>query len=191
MVCVAHKREGDFEPRSVSAWISAIRPGMVAFDVGAYSGLYAILAALKGARAVAVEPNRVMVERIRQNVKRNQVEVDVLPFAAGAQQGTAKLSSKFATSSASHISDTGETVAVMPIVSADPVCAVKIDVEGYELQVLVGMTEIIQRDKPLIIAEALSDRMAGLLETMLFAYGYKSESADKRNLIFRCGSAQS
>ena len=56
-VVVNWQRDGSFEPESVAIWLAAVRDGGVALDVGAYTGLYALLAACSGAQAVAYEPN--------------------------------------------------------------------------------------------------------------------------------------
>lgn len=63
---------------------------------------------------------------------------------------------------------------------------VKIDAEGHELSVLEGMKALLERDRPLLIVEDSSPRIAIALE----ACGYSSEKLPgSSNRIFRTDSA--
>jgi FkbM family methyltransferase len=50
-----------------------------------------------------------------------------------------------------------------------PVRVVKIDAEGHELQVLLGMTQLLARDKPVLIVEANCREVDAFLESLNYA----------------------
>jgi hypothetical protein len=54
---VAHRNLRTYEPDSWGAFLDHVRPGDTLVDVGANLGVYAIAAAKRGARVVAVEPD--------------------------------------------------------------------------------------------------------------------------------------
>jgi len=52
---------------------------------------------------------------------------------------------------------------------------VKLDVEGYELNTLMGMKNIIEKFKPLIIAEMANDALFNNFNNEISKYGYKTD----------------
>lgn len=187
-VVVNYKKDGAFEPDSVMFWNLAMRRGQVAIDVGSYSGLYALLAADQGAIAVAYEPNPLMVARLRCNALLNRLPVEVYPYAVSDKAERRPLWMRHGMTSAGRFKERAgaHSVDVDCVVLREPrrVCAIKIDVEGAELAVLRGAVDLIKRDHPAVIAEALSERVAGQLQEFMAALGYNCRAADKHNLLF-------
>jgi len=66
------KRSGRYEPESLQAWADMIQYGDTVLDVGAYTGLYSILAAKKGATVYALEPMPANAWRCSCNFDLNQ-----------------------------------------------------------------------------------------------------------------------
>lgn len=63
-------------------------------------------------------------------------------------------------------------------------CA-KIDVEGHELSVLKGMSNILIRDKPALAIESLDDNHSKQIKDYLNMFGYKYlDTVDGRNMLF-------
>lgn len=139
-----------------------VKPGMRCIDVGANCGYYTLLlASLVGetGHVSAFEPYEPLVKLLRQSIQVNgfSERVQVYPAAASDQQGQAIL----------HVRDDrlGDSTLVpaeawafhqVPTIQLDQ-CAttidfVKIDVQGYELQVLAGMQELIERSPSIAIA---------------------------------------
>jgi len=63
-----------------------------------------------------------------------------------------------------------------------PVRLVKIDAEGHELKVLLGMTQLLARDKPVLIVEANCGEVDGFLESLNYTI---HALPDSPNRIYR------
>lgn len=191
MVCLAMRREGDFEPDSVKAWIEQAKKGGVMIDVGAYTGLYSILAAkITNDEVVAFEPNKKCYDRMWANIHNAGMVISGYPYAVGAEEGMVSMDNtegRPRLTSAGKVKEGGDIpmVKLDDLSPVDPVTAIKIDVEGYELDVLVGASAILERCAPMVIAEALDSNAEKALIDYMAGYGYEYRKADKRNLIFR------
>jgi len=131
------------------------------FDVGANIGDYSEIFVGLGARVVAVEPNAQLVPLLRRITPRNRVAIECI--ALGSREGTAKLylcgKNYLATLSRDWISVAersqrfagikwSEQVAV-PVSTLDTLINkygtpqfIKIDVEGFENEVLAGLSTL-------------------------------------------------
>ena len=125
-------------------------------DVGANVGVYTILASkAKGARTVAFEPIPSTYLHLMKNIALNEISSRVKAYnvGIGAQNATIRFTSYL--DSVNHVISEGEmcreTLAV-PIVRLDSIisptksCLIKIDVEGYERNVLEGAKGLIDND---------------------------------------------
>jgi FkbM family methyltransferase len=138
-------------------------------DVGANIGNHSVYYAsvCKAELVVAIEPARRATRLFQQTLKHNDlpnVELHAA-IAAGAGNGWAMLDQ---TEAVQH--NLGGTLAkVVPkrvpgsvqvrpadeIVSGRPIDFVKVDVEGAEMQVLTGLQETINRDRPVVAIELM------------------------------------
>lgn len=176
-----------FEGESVAAWIDACKPGGVAIDVGAYTGLYSILAAQNGAQSHAFEPNPAVFYRLSENVRANRATVNCYCCAASDFNGQVEFVGRpsVALTSGGKVKEgSGTECATIDSMAFEGVTAIKIDAEGHELEVLRGAVETIKRDKPLIITEALSVAANQTQDCFLSPLGYTSRKADQWNLIW-------
>lgn len=146
----AHGWESHVE-REVLAACAA--PGAGTFiDVGANIGYYARLVAQRhpGLHVVAVEPSPVLAPILRMNLH-DTPNAHVLPVIAGAQVGVADFYFRCGAEGSgrsydptAHDANAWERVArpVVPLAlvadTLPPIRAVKVDVEGYEWEVLRG-----------------------------------------------------
>ena len=140
-----------------------ITPGDLCFDIGANIGLKTEALLLAGARVVAVEPQARCVEELHRMFRR-EPRVEVVANAVGAAQGAANiyespahqlssLSPEFiATAKATryHADNRWNHSVTIEVTTLDQLIAsfglpifCKIDVEGYEFEVLKGLSHAI------------------------------------------------
>jgi FkbM family methyltransferase len=149
----------DIDP-DLNALLSTLRPGDIAYDIGANIGVFSVLMAkMVGAdgQVVAFEPLPGVFEHLRANITLNALtNVRTLCIALSDVAGTSSmhtadesvLSSLESPAGADHrteqirmeIGDRLRAFEGLPIP-----CAVKIDVEGHESSVLRGLHETLRR----------------------------------------------
>ncbi len=84
-----------YEPEETNALNGVVRDGMVALNIGASMGYYALLLALKCRKVYAVEPNAVNYGVLVRNVHANRMErvVEAQKVAIGAGRGRTRFDS--------------------------------------------------------------------------------------------------
>lgn len=187
MVISHQRRTGQpFEAESISAWRSAAAGGL-ALDIGAYTGLYALVAATVGAKVHAFEPNPSVFRRLADNVRTNGASITLHQLGVAETAGCAQLVTEhdFPLTSGGRLTPGGD----IRVVSIDEleirgVTAVKIDVEGAECDVLRGAIDTLRRDRPLIITETLQGSATHDQRQILAPLGYRPRPADRRNTIW-------
>ncbi len=127
--------------------LHALRPGELFVDAGANVGSYTVLAAgAVGARVIAVEPVPAAFAALRRNIAINGIGERVRALQCGLAASAGALSFTEDLDSANRVVLSGEmhgTVRV-PVRTLDELCAdeapvlVKVDVEGFEREVLAG-----------------------------------------------------
>jgi FkbM family methyltransferase len=176
-------------------WVNALRSASQALvlDVGANAGLFSHLAFCVNPRAeiVAFEPLPAMVERINASKLRNNMNLRCIPKAVGRASGTATLESPNGYDGTSRIclsgQPTGQTFQV-EITTLDqelkgrPVLVMKIDVEGFEEEVIAGAAETLSRTKFLIIEAQDAARRDHL--TRLLGTGWRRRKLGEGDYLF-------
>lgn len=178
-VVLAYDREGGFEESTFAYFHKLItqlksfypRP-LVFADIGAYTGIYTIYAASRGCSVEAFEPNPDVYNRLRENVdynlKDDQSNIRFHKCAISNEpkealfytNPNANLTSGGSLSTENHLN---KTSVAYPVVADNYNLTLyqlpdimKIDVEGHEMSVLLGMKWLSDPDiqKPFIIIEA-------------------------------------
>ncbi|MEZ7779815.1 FkbM family methyltransferase [Micrococcus luteus] len=179
------QREGSpYEEEMLDRMAAALLPGDLVIDVGANIGNHTLnLACVADARVVAIEPDSHLADALRRSVELNGAvdRVEVYECAAGAQPGFGRLilhdPANLGTQSLSfEEGDAGQDVAVYTLddlIQRQSVRMVKIDVEGFELEVLQGGMEMITRDRPLIWVECLDYEAYEAVSSLLSPLGYR------------------
>jgi FkbM family methyltransferase len=140
---------GLHEAEDMAFVLHFLRPGEVFYDIGANVGSYTLLAAAAGAEVEAFEPSPATAARLRRNVELNGLaaSVQVHECALGAEDGEVRFSQGSDTTN--HVLAGGEIAAAADQVVMQRFDAhfrpdvpgfAKIDVEGFEDQVLAGAT---------------------------------------------------
>ena len=135
-------------------WRQALRDGGLFVDVGANVGTYTIWAAELGAEVIALEPAADTFGLLQENIALNGYQVTAVRAAAGDHCGTARFTSGLdaGNSLAPDGPEVTELVTIDTLIGDRRVTGMKVDVEGFEIEVLRGA------------ARALADRRIGLIQ---------------------------
>lgn len=174
----------DWEAGTQPVLFGLAKRAKVFVDVGAYSGVYTVLACVAnpGLRAVAVEPNPLKLPQLRANVVANGLadRVTVIGKALSARPGAATLSVPGDDSTASLTGTRpGARTVNVDVTTGDLVLdglevgLVKIDVEGLEAEVVRGMARVLLAHHPAIIAECLGPGALRELRDLTRELGYR------------------
>lgn len=143
------------EPVAVELLLDHLTSDSVFVDVGAHLGYFSIIAGSVAKMVFAIEAQEMMVSRIHRNACANHLRnVHTMLAAAGSAPGFAEFA-KSAGPGGGVNSGAGNLV---PVVRLDDYFAgdlmpslIKIDTEGYEMNVLRGCTNILKNKVKLII----------------------------------------
>jgi len=147
--------------------LDVLGPGDSFVDVGANVGVYSLLAASKeGVDAWAFEPSSETARMTRENIAMNGLADRVRLFQAAAGRLAGKGALTLGQGSVNRlITRDGDAVQcvesvdivtldeTLPQSAADRVRVVKIDVEGHEVDVLLGAHSLLQSRKAMFIVE--------------------------------------
>jgi FkbM family methyltransferase len=172
----------DFE--EMSFVLHALRPGDTFIDAGANVGSYTVLAsAVAGADCLAIEPVPSAFESLCDNVALNRVRPKVRCFnlAVGARPGTASFTSTLDTVNRVALAgDSDAGLIRVPVKTLDEIAGecrpaiVKIDVEGYETEVVSGADRVLSGDELFAVIMELNGAGA--------AYGFDEAALHRRML---------
>jgi FkbM family methyltransferase len=195
--------QGLYEPETTAILRRELRPGDCFVDVGSNVGYYALTAAcLVGptGRVHAVEPSGRLGARLAGDIERNRMSARVMLHRCAVADfvGQAHLQrgshdptpdgDRFLSMNASGADSEQVAVTTLDELLADvfAVDVMKVDVEGSEMAVFRGGTQLLRRCRPrLLLVEAQEETMArtsGTTPADLFAllglYGYQGTPYD-------------
>lgn len=192
-------RRASMEAYMSKLFLDAIRPNSVVLDVGACVGYYTLLAAKRGAKVFAFEPDANVFKFLVENIRQNNLSERVVAVSSAVSSTTGTttffinddpvLNSFFANSGAvKHIVEVNTTTIDEFIDKRTTLDVVKIDIEGAELGALAGMQQTLARSKELtMFVESNPDclRSAGHspqeLITRIEGLGFHVMRIDERN----------
>jgi FkbM family methyltransferase len=151
-------------------WRQALRGGGLFVDVGANVGTYTIWAAECGAEVMALEPAADTFGLLLENVALNGYQVAAIQAAAGDRCGTARFTAGQDAGNRLDPDGPVETklVTIDSLIGGRHVAGMKVDVEGFEIDVLRGCTR------------ALSERRIGLIQLEWNAMSQLALGTDRR-----------
>lgn len=176
---------GEFSDGEVALFRQIVKPGSTVLDIGANIGAHTVfLARATGptGRVLAFEPQRIVFQMLCANVALNDFQnVHTHHAAVGRETGSTTMPKidygapgNFGGVSIDP-SGAGERVEMLTVDELDlGACdTIKLDVEGFETEALLGATQTIRRLRPALYVE--NDRKAkspGLIATLL-EFGYR------------------
>jgi FkbM family methyltransferase len=144
-------RGDGYESRFASIMVQTLRPSDCVWDVGANVGFYTAQFAARCKHVVAFEP-------VPENSRKIPAfaNVTVLPIALGERTGKVQMFARGAFSSLVEGASEATTPVTVDVMRGDEVQApkpsiVKVDVEGYELEVLHGMAELLRQARAVFV----------------------------------------
>jgi FkbM family methyltransferase len=177
-------------------------------DIGANVGLYSLFVASRGgarARALAIEPQPGILERLQFNIRANKdFNVVVLPMAVADRDGEMELVIDERDSGGTRLNKTGATasgsksvrvscrplLAILDVAGIVAIDALKIDIEGAEDLALAPFL----RDAPqsllprLVLIESRPQDWSVDLHGLLRERGYAVVARSRQNDVFRLGA---
>jgi FkbM family methyltransferase len=144
--------------REMSFWLNVLRPGDLFVDVGANIGIYTLLVAGKGCEVISVEPADDARRLLEVNLALNGANARIINAALGRAPGQSTLrsdlgSSNYIVTDSSEPGTAAEALAEVTVTTLDEVlgdrtaAAVKIDVEGFELDVVLGASQALKEER--------------------------------------------
>ena len=189
------KKSGAWDDDLVKLAHSHVAEGDDVWDIGSNVGVFAFAAAArsKTGKVYAVEPDTFLVECIRQSRARNGLRnVEVLPVAVSKSDGFAEFLVAERGRASNALAEAGgrsqmggvRDSFIVPTVSGKSMAErlesrpsfIKIDVEGAELAVLEGISDVLKTAKPVVYVELSAESLPAA--TALFEdVGYRQETS--------------
>lgn len=180
-----------FEKVSFELWTRLCKNAGVILDIGANTGVYALIAKTVDPKAkiLALEPVDRIFRKLEENIALNNGGVLAIRAAVTDHEGEVTL---YDLPDRDHVNAVslnrehlGEIPNVRPVTvpahtvagmvqrhGLGPIGLVKIDVETHEPEVLAGFTELLRRDRPTLLIEILNDDVARRVEQAVADLGY-------------------
>ena len=185
MMCRENLKYWESSSREIFSTLS--RSAKTVVDIGSYTGIYALVASKssKKLRVIAFEPNPDLFAALQQNIKINSVKnCATVPFALDSEPGQAYLYLNHdvhtSVGSLLQTSSAGKKMLVNKT-TLDIYCEnekiknidlMKIDAEGYEINILQGSKHIIGNSIPIILMESLTKESLASQYDFLSKLGY-------------------
>lgn len=173
-------------------WQQVLRPGDLFVDVGANIGSYAIWAADLGAEVIALEPAQDTFDLLRENIALNDYAMTAIQAAAGATCGTARFTSGQDTVNRMDPEGSVEArmVTIDSVIENRTVAGMKIDVEGFEIEVLRGCERALSEHRIELIQLEWNQASESAVGTdrqpavdLLARHGYKLLRPDRSGIL--------
>lgn len=181
---------GQEEDKDLAIVSKLLKPGQTFIDCGANIGLWSLTASAaveSDGKVISFEPNPVTADKLKSNIELNQVKnIKLYNSAVGSLNGTVFFECNNDHNISSIVKEQKNSIEV-PIVTIDSILqdrkvhGIKIDVEGYEMEVILGAKQLLESSKPWLCIEFNSET-AGVsflndwnVHQYLSKFGYKAK----------------
>jgi FkbM family methyltransferase len=184
-----HAAGGFYEPKELGYCKTHVPPGGTIVDVGANTGNHTVYFArfLRPRLIIPVEPIEAAADLVRANAALNGIVIDErgLGLAAADAPGTLEMSIVRDMMMAKVDPGAARKVAVRAVrlddLIPEKVDFLKVDVEGFEMNVLKGAQRILSQDRPQLMLEA-TDETRDALTAHVAELGYERVAECRNNL---------
>lgn len=177
-------RDEDFINRKELDFLATnyILPGMNVLDIGANIGNHSVYfaAICKAAVVHSFEPQKDIFEILKKNIELNHISNICIPHnvALGSEDGQAKIAA-YTKDNTGGTSVAMDSKGDMPVKKLDDfgfkkIGFIKIDVEGFEYNVLAGAEKLLKEQSSTLYIEIYPDKYDRVNE-LLSGYGYSVE----------------
>lgn len=173
------KASGDFYERELLSYLRLLGlRGECAVDVGANIGNHSIFfAAFLAEKIISIEANKDLVPILRENLSANGCQYEIIAAAIGSENGPGRISYPLENNiGAGKIIRGAGDINIITLDQAVPrkgVFLIKIDVEGMEMDVLKGATQLIEAQYPDLVIEASTAAEFHEIDAFLRSFGYR------------------
>lgn len=182
--------ENGWEKTSTSLWIELVKKSDVILDIGANTGVYALIAKSLNppAQVFAFEPIERVFQKLEHNIRLNEFEITLFEYAVSNTEGTATIydlpTEHIYSVTVNKNLNLPETEAVPTKIKVmrldtlinqrniEKIDLIKIDVETHEAEVLEGMGVYLEKFKPTMLIEILNDEVGQNVENLVKGKGY-------------------
>lgn len=190
---------GGWEKKSQELWVKLSQNADVIVDIGANHGLYSLASKTinKNATVYAIEPLEFILKTLNYNIKLNNLDIKVLPYAFSNYNGEAimyvPINATFvrsATVNTNLLERTKdktqeikiETKTLKNFIESNnlkKIDLIKIDVESHEPAVLEGMGDYLRLYKPTFLIEVSYEGVGDKLNKIFEGLGYLYYNIDE------------
>ncbi|MFH1311166.1 MAG: FkbM family methyltransferase [Nanoarchaeota archaeon] len=168
-------------------------------DIGAHIGRFSVILANKKSKVIAIEPSTANFEQLNKNIKLNNLQDKIKVLNVGCSDKNGNKALYFVPHNEGLTSlekKEGTKKEIIKVKKLDNICnnlhlnpnqidIIKIDVEGFELNVLKGALNILKKGAPLLIVEITDKRKEKPIKEFLNKLGFINKKIlDLRNFIF-------
>lgn len=154
----------DFEPEIKEIFLKYVNEGFTVLDIGANIGVHTLFFSKivgDSGKVIAFEPIKKIYEQLKKSIAINDFKnIDLNNFALGNKEEEVEINIVRENIGASSIYDNVDSnkkenisVKILDNLNLPKIDFIKIDVEGYEWNVIKGSKKLIEKDKPNIIFE--------------------------------------
>ncbi|MCS6821900.1 MAG: FkbM family methyltransferase [Microscillaceae bacterium] len=162
-----------WEKESLKVWIKLCEEAQVIIDIGANTGVYALVAKTINPRAsvYAFEPHPMFFECLQKNIRLNNF--DIKAFNKAVSDSNRKIEiDDYAAAAKSILVDCQTLDTFVQENNLSKIDLMKIDVETHEPQVLAGFSNYLTQFKPTMLIEILNQEIAEKVNNFVRELGY-------------------
>jgi len=192
---------GDWEKTSINLWIKLCEQSEIIVDIGANTGVYALIAKSmnSNSKVYAFEPVQRVFEKLKENITLNNFDIIAIEKAVSNSDGTAiiydtpsehtysvTVNKNLSSPDIKTIETKISTITLNSFIrnnNIKKIDLIKIDVETHEPEVLEGFSDYLSLYRPNMIIEVLNDEVGEKINKLVDGMNYLFFNIDENNGI--------